>query len=44
MVPVDVRLLDYRTIYSRVGDVVVWLSAAATGLFLLTGFRRRATN
>lgn len=42
MVPVDVRLLDDRTIYSRVGDVVAWLSAAATGLFLLTGFRRRA--
>jgi len=44
MVPVDVRLLNDRTIYSRVGDVVAWLSAAVTGLFLLTGFRRRATN
>jgi apolipoprotein N-acyltransferase len=38
---VDVRLLTDRTIYSRTGDVVVWLSLAATALFLLTTFRGR---
>ena len=30
VVPVDVRLLDHRTIYSRLGDVAVWLSLAVT--------------
>jgi apolipoprotein N-acyltransferase len=29
MLPVDVRLLDGRTIYSRIGDVVVWISLLA---------------
>jgi apolipoprotein N-acyltransferase len=27
-VTVDVRLLDHRTIYSRTGDLVVWLGLA----------------
>jgi apolipoprotein N-acyltransferase len=36
----DVRLLDGRTIYSHIGDVVVWLSLAVTGLALVL-FRRR---
>jgi apolipoprotein N-acyltransferase len=30
VVPVDVRLLDHRTIYSRLGDVAVWISLAVT--------------
>ena len=34
----DVRLLDGRTIYSRTGDLIVWLSVAVT---LLTALRRR---
>ena len=40
---VDVRLLDHRTIYSYVGDVVAWLSAAATVLVLLAVRRARLT-
>jgi apolipoprotein N-acyltransferase len=39
-VVVDVRLLDGRTIYARAGDVVVWLSLAATMGLLLIGRRR----
>lgn len=38
---VDVRLLTDRTIYSRTGDLVVWLSLAVTAAFVLTGVRRR---
>ena len=30
-VTADVRLLDGRTIYSRIGDVVAWLSLAIAG-------------
>jgi apolipoprotein N-acyltransferase len=36
----DVRLLDGRTIYSRTGDLIVWLSVGVT---VLGGFRRRRT-
>jgi apolipoprotein N-acyltransferase len=32
---VDVRLLDHRTIYSRIGDVVVWFSLAAAAWAVL---------
>ena len=32
---VDVRLLDDQTVYSRIGDLVAWLSAAFSGLVLL---------
>jgi apolipoprotein N-acyltransferase len=32
---VDVRLLDHRTIYSRIGDVVVWISLAAVAWAVL---------
>ena len=34
-VTVDVRLLDGRTIYSYVGDVVAWASAAVTALVIV---------
>jgi apolipoprotein N-acyltransferase len=34
-VTVDVRLLDGRTIYSYVGDVVAWASAVVTGLVIV---------
>jgi apolipoprotein N-acyltransferase len=37
---VDVRLLTDRTIYSRTGDLVVWLSLAVTAAFVLTSVRR----
>ena len=37
-VTVDVRLLDGRTIYSRVGDVVAWGAVAMTGLVLVVTF------
>jgi apolipoprotein N-acyltransferase len=37
---VDVRLLTDRTIYSRTGDLVVWLSLAVTAAFVLTSLRR----
>jgi apolipoprotein N-acyltransferase len=40
MMPVDVRLLDHRTIYSRVGDVAVWLSLAVTAWTLYMSRRR----
>jgi len=36
-VTVDVRLLDGRTIYSRVGDVVAWLSMAITAVVVVMG-------
>jgi apolipoprotein N-acyltransferase len=39
---VDVRLLDQRTIYSYIGDVVAWLSAAATALTLVVVRRGRS--
>jgi apolipoprotein N-acyltransferase len=39
-VTADVRLLDSRTVYNRVGDVVAWLSAACT-LLMLAAWRRR---
>jgi apolipoprotein N-acyltransferase len=38
---VDVRLHDHRTIYSYIGDLVAWLSAAATALVLIVLRRRR---
>ncbi len=38
---VDVRLLNYRTIYSRTGDVVVWISLVAVAWVALGGRRRR---
>lgn len=41
VVPVDVRLLDHRTIYSRLGDVAVWLSLAVTGWTLYMSRRKR---
>jgi apolipoprotein N-acyltransferase len=37
---VDVRLLNGRTIYSRIGDVVAWVSLLATAGVLLTRPRR----
>jgi apolipoprotein N-acyltransferase len=40
-ITVDVRLLDDRTIYSRTGDVVVWLALAVTGAVLLVRPRNR---
>jgi apolipoprotein N-acyltransferase len=39
-VTVDVRLLRSRTIYSRTGDLVVWLSVAASAMVALAGLRR----
>ena len=39
-VTVDVRLLRSRTIYSRTGDLVVWVSVAASALVALAAFRR----
>jgi apolipoprotein N-acyltransferase len=39
-VTVDVRLLNRRTIYSYVGDVVAWLSAAVTALLWIRARRR----
>jgi apolipoprotein N-acyltransferase len=39
-VTVDVRLIDRRTIYSRTGDVVVWLAFAAAA-WTVVGRRRR---
>ena len=41
-ITVDVRLLDHRTIYSWIGDVVAWLALAVTALVVATGRRRRA--
>jgi apolipoprotein N-acyltransferase len=37
---VDVRLLTDRTIYSRTGDLVAWLSLGVTGAFLLVALRQ----
>jgi apolipoprotein N-acyltransferase len=39
-VTVDVRLLTDRTIYSRTGDAVVWLSLLMTAAFIVTAARR----
>ena len=39
MTAADVRLLGTRTLYTRLGDVVAWLSAALT---LLLAWRLRA--
>lgn len=39
-ITVDVRLLDHRTIYSYVGDVVVWMSLAVTAWVTVGGRRR----
>ncbi len=39
---VDVRLLDYRTIYSRTGNVVVWVSLVAVAWVVVGGRRRRS--
>jgi apolipoprotein N-acyltransferase len=41
-ITVDVRLLDHRTIYSWIGDVVAWLSLAIAALVAVTGRWRRA--
>lgn len=38
---VDVRLLTDRTIYSRTGDLIAWLSLAMTAGFIVTASRRR---
>jgi apolipoprotein N-acyltransferase len=40
-ITVDVRLLDHRTIYSYLGDVVAWLGAAVTVALVLMSWRRR---
>jgi len=37
----DVRLLDGRTVYGRAGDVVVWISLAATAWILMASWRAR---
>jgi apolipoprotein N-acyltransferase len=37
----DVRLLDQRTIYSRTGDLIAWLSTAITLVLALASSRRR---
>ena len=39
-VTVDVRLLTDRTIYSRFGDIIAWLSLAVTAWIVLAGRRR----
>jgi apolipoprotein N-acyltransferase len=38
-VTADVRLLNGRTIYGRLGDVVAWLSLAIAGAAALSGLR-----
>ena len=40
---VDVRLLDHRTIYSRLGNVVVWVSIAVV-VWIAVGRRSRPTT
>jgi len=40
----DVRLITERTIYSYLGDVVAWLSAAAAAAVMVSGRRRRREN
>lgn len=42
-ITVDVRLLDHRTIYSYLGDLAAWLSAAVTAGVILMSWRRRTT-
>jgi apolipoprotein N-acyltransferase len=42
MLPVDVRLLDGRTVYSRMGDVVVWMSLLVAVAVAAGPLRRRA--
>jgi apolipoprotein N-acyltransferase len=37
----DVRLLQSRTVYTRVGDLIAWLSLAFTGAALLAAWRLR---
>jgi apolipoprotein N-acyltransferase len=41
-IAVDVRLINERTIYSRVGDVMAWAAVAATMLFVVAGVARRS--
>jgi apolipoprotein N-acyltransferase len=41
---VDVRLLSDRTIYSRVGDLVVWLSLAVVGWIVADGWLVRRSR
>jgi apolipoprotein N-acyltransferase len=44
-ITVDVRLLDQRTIYSYIGDLVAWISiAVAAGVLLLAGRRHRTQS
>ena len=40
---VDVRLLDQRTIYSYIGDLVAWISIAVAAGVLLLAWRRHRT-
>jgi apolipoprotein N-acyltransferase len=40
-VTVDVRLLETRTVYSRTGDLIVWLSLAAVAWIAFAGIRSR---
>jgi apolipoprotein N-acyltransferase len=40
-IAVDVRLLSARTIYNRIGDVVVWISLVVSGLVLVAPMLRR---
>ncbi len=40
-ITVDVRLLNHRTIYSYLGDVMAWLSVAVTALVVVMGRRTR---
>jgi apolipoprotein N-acyltransferase len=37
----DIRFITDRTIYSRIGDLVAWLSLALTAAALLSGWRVR---
>jgi apolipoprotein N-acyltransferase len=37
----DLRFITHRTIYSRLGDSVAWLSLAVTVAALLAAFRMR---
>ena len=39
----DVRLIQSRTIYSYLGDVVAWVCALAAAMVAVTGRRRRQT-
>jgi apolipoprotein N-acyltransferase len=41
---VDVRLLDGRTIYNRIGNLFAWLSTIAAGGVALTGRRKLGTR